>query len=324
MIKKYSKDEDIVKVDHQQALVDFYIKEIEERINDKSKWEKPFIDISAIPKNGKTGKEYSGINILRLASKKFSDSRWFTYNQVNELSKEIDLDLSVIKHSKASYVVKFIETGSKKESEEILDDDEAKGKGKKGFFMYYPVFNGSQIKNLPPEKEIFNNVKPVEEIEKLKKAMEIETGLKFIESGKLTAYYSPSIHTVHMSERKLFKSTEHYYDTLLHEIAHSTGKELGRDMSGTFGTKSYSREELAAEFTSAFMSAKYGLRHNQADHENSIEYLKGWLEVLREDKNALNKAASQASKSVKYQDEILLKYEKRLKLEKSKDVDIQP
>ena len=322
MSKKYSKDEDIVKVDHQQALVDFYIKEIEERINDKSKWEKPFIDITNFPKNGKTGKEYTGINILHLASKKFADSRWYTFNQVNELSKELDLDISIIKGSKASYIVKAIEIDSKKEIEEITEDDEKKGK--KLIFKYFPVFNGTQIKNLPPEKELENKVNWVEDIEKLKIAMESETGLKFIESGKLAAYYSPDSHTVHMSERKFFKSTEHYYDTLLHEIAHSTGKELGRDMSGKYGTKSYAKEELAAEFTSAFMSVKYGLRHNQAEHDNSIEYLKSWLQILKEDKTALNKAAKQASKSVKYQEEIVEKYEKRLKLEKSKDVDIQP
>ena len=152
MSKKYSKDEDIVKVDHQQALVDFYIKEIEERINDKSKWEKPFIDITSFPKNGKTGKEYTGINILHLASKKFADSRWYTFNQVNELSKELDLDISIIKGSKASYIVKAIEIDSKKEIEEITEDDEKKGK--KLIFKYFPVFNGTQIKNLPPEKEI--------------------------------------------------------------------------------------------------------------------------------------------------------------------------
>ena len=74
------------------------------------------------------------------------------------------------------------------------------------------------------------------------------------------------------------------------------GGRLGRDQSGNFGTALYAREELCAELASAFLCAALGIvptvRH--------ADYIGSWLEVLKEDKRAIFKAASQASKAADY------------------------
>lgn len=83
--------------------------------------------------------------------------------------------------------------------------------------------------------------------------------------------------------------------TALHELGHATGhgSRLGRDFSGSFGTKKYAFEELIAEMSAAFCCASLGImptvRH--------ADYIASWLEVLREDNRAIVCAASQASKS---------------------------
>ena len=63
-----------------------------------------------------------------------------------------------------------------------------------------------------------------------------------------------------------------------------------------FGSKSYAKEELVAEMTSAFVCASLGIvptvRH--------ADYLGSWLEVLREDNHAIIRAASAASKAADY------------------------
>lgn len=68
---------------------------------------------------------------------------------------------------------------------------------------------------------------------------------------------------------------------------------LGRDLSGTFGTKNYAFEELVAEMNAAFCCASLGIvptvRHP--------DYIGSWLEVLREDNGAIVRAASQGSKA---------------------------
>ncbi|WP_456299514.1 zincin-like metallopeptidase domain-containing protein [Paracoccus zhejiangensis] len=68
---------------------------------------------------------------------------------------------------------------------------------------------------------------------------------------------------------------------------------MGRDFSGSFGTKKYAFEELVAEMNAAFCCASLGIvptvRH--------ADYIGSWLEVLREDNRAIVRAASQASKA---------------------------
>jgi antirestriction protein ArdC len=79
---------------------------------------------------------------------------------------------------------------------------------------------------------------------------------------------------------------------------HWTGHEsrLNRDLSGSFGSSSYAREELVAEMTGAFVCAALSIvptvRH--------ADYLGSWLEVLREDNRAIVRAASAASKAADY------------------------
>src|SRR3546814_14482977 len=47
----------------------------------------------------------------------------------------------------------------------------------------------------------------------------------------------------------------------LHELTHATGhaKRLNRDLTNSFGSKDYAREELIAEMGSAFLCAALGI-----------------------------------------------------------------
>jgi antirestriction protein ArdC len=74
-----------------------------------------------------------------------------------------------------------------------------------------------------------------------------------------------------------------------------TYRKCQRYHSGSFGSKSYAREELVAEMAGAFVCASLSLgivltvRH--------ADYIGSWLEVLREDNRAIVRAASAASKA---------------------------
>jgi antirestriction protein ArdC len=76
----------------------------------------------------------------------------------------------------------------------------------------------------------------------------------------------------------------------------SAAHRLNRDLSGSFGSASYAREELVAEMTGAFVCAALSIvptvRH--------ADYLGAWLEVLREDNRAIIRTASAASKAADY------------------------
>jgi Antirestriction protein len=111
------------------------------------------------------------------------------------------------------------------------------------------------------------------------------------------AYYLPSLDEVFMPDQSLFHHDEGYYSTLFHELAHSTGhrSRLNREelmQSDGFGGNNYSKEELTAELTAAYLCGITGIRQKTID--NSAAYIKGWLRKLRGDKKFFLNAASQA------------------------------
>src|SRR5258708_8641817 len=117
------------------------------------------------------------------------------------------------------------------------------------------------------------------------------------------AWYSPSSDVVGMPARSLFHSSEEYYATEFHELAHSTGhaKRLHRenfDNPGSFGSESYSKEELIAEMTAAMLCGIAGIEQNTL--ENSAAYLKTWIARLKSDSRLLVSAASQAHKAADF------------------------
>lgn len=62
-----------------------------------------------------------------------------------------------------------------------------------------------------------------------------------------------------------------------------------------FGSPDYSREELVAEMTAAFLCAECGLE--PAVIENSAAYISGWLGKLRKDNTLVVAAGGQAQRS---------------------------
>ena len=304
--------------DYQQELTNKFISRIEEALlyEEKGlKWDKPFFSCIEWPKNALTGEKYHGGNVVALMAEEFSDPRWMTFVQMQEMSKKLDTPLHIRKGSRAAFIMKVVPAYQKDSEGNIIKSEQGKslpilnddGSPKIGF-KWYPVFNCSSIENMPAYIQVTKEIKPVDEIEHLSKALQERTDLKVEHSGVSRAYYSSSKHLVHMPDPNLFKDTEAYSDTLLHEFGHSTGPALGRKMGNGFGTTEYAKEELIAELTSSFMAIELGILHNPSSHENHAAYLKSWLGALKDDKTLITKAATQASKATEFQMEHLTAY----------------
>lgn len=330
--KEYAKTEER---DYQQELTNKYIARIEEAIASEAqglKWDKPFFSCNEWPRNALTGEKYHGSNVATLMTEEFSDPRWMTFVQMQELSKKMEIPLHIKKGSTASYIMKVVPAYQKDDEGHILKNDQEvavpildeNGSPRIGF-KWYPVFNASQVEGIPVYLQNMKEVRPIEEVELLSMALRERTDLKVEHSGVSRAYYSSSKHLVHMPEPSLFKSSEAYADTLLHEFGHSTGPAMGRKMGNGVGSPDYAKEELIAELTSSFMAFELGIPHNPSSHENHVAYLKSWLGALKDDKTLIAKAANQASKATEFQVEHLNAYKltQELKIEQAQEqVDI--
>jgi antirestriction protein ArdC len=270
-----------------EIVTEKIIKQLESGV---APWRKPWT--CQTPVNLLTQKEYRGLNVFTLASQGFPSRFWLTYNQATKLGGRIR------KGEKSSPVI-FWNIG---DEQETTAQDGAKETSRPFLLRYYSVFNLSQAEGIDIPASLLQETRtndPIETCEQIVTNMPVPPA--FEQSDK--AWYSPTNDVVGRPARGLFHSSEEYYATEFHELAHSTGhaKRLRRenfDNPVSFGSESYSKEELIAEMTSAMLCGIAGIE--QRILENSAAYLKTWITRLKSDSRLLVSAASQAQKAADF------------------------
>lgn len=167
---------------------------------------------------------------------------------------------------------------------------------------YSNVFNLSQTEGIDLPESALQRTRtndPIEECERIVAGMPNPPA--FEQSDK--AWYAPSRDVVGMPSIGLFRSSEEYYSTFFHELTHSTGHKsrVGREgfeSVQSFGSESYSREELVAEVGAAMLCGVTGIENRTI--ENSAAYLKTWIERLKSDSRLIVGAASAAQRAADY------------------------
>ena len=99
-------------------------------------------------------------------------------------------------------------------------------------------------------------------------------GVKRI-SGGAEAFDSPSDHTIQVPGCDAYESRELYWNTMFHELGHSTAKSLDRKQGGCFGSSNYAREELVAEICAALCLGRLGIDTESAMLQTAA-YVKSW------------------------------------------------
>ncbi len=247
----------------------------------------------AMPNNAATGRFYSGINILILWGAVIEQSlpgqSWLTFRQA------LSLGGNVRKGERGTTVVyadRFVPDDEKKRARETGDDPQAIP-----FLKRFTVFNAAQCENLPDEIAVAAPPPEPDLIEPRVEALIAATGIDFRIGGN-RAFYAPAHDYVQVPPPQAYFEPINWHRTALHELGHASGhpSRLGRDLSGSFGSKNYAFEELVAEMSAAFCCASFGIvptvRHT--------DYIGSWLDVLKEDNRAIVRAASQASKAADY------------------------
>jgi antirestriction protein ArdC len=246
-------------------------------------WRKPW-SAAGVPVNVRTGRPYRGVNVLLLGLTEHSDPRWGTYKAMRECGGQVR------KGEKATAIVLWKPVTRKGENEngELSEH---------GYLLArcYNVFNAEQCDGLP-ELELSDQSEYVVN----DRAEEVINGYKSgpaLLHGGDRACYSPAKDLVRMPEPESFSSSPEYYQTLFHELIHSTGHEsrLARLEPALFGSDPYAKEELIAELGASMLAGLIGLETSAG--ENSAAYIANWLEALRNDRKLIISAAAAAQKA---------------------------
>jgi len=270
-----------------EIITDKIIKQLESGV---APWRKPWT--CQTPANLITQKEYRGLNVFTLASQGFPSRFWLTFNQATKLGG------SIRKGERSSPVI-FWNIGDERVT---TTQDGTKETSRPFLLRYYSVFNLSQTEKLDIPASLLQETRtndPIEVCEQI--VANMPNPPAFEQSDK--AWYSPFSDVVGMPARDLFHSSEEYYATQFHELAHSTGhaKRLHRENFEnpvSFGSESYSKEELIAEMTAAMLCGIAGIE--QKTLENSAAYLKTWITRLKSDSRLLVSAASHSQKAADF------------------------
>ncbi|AZO34837.1 DUF1738 domain-containing protein [Mesorhizobium sp. M2A.F.Ca.ET.046.02.1.1] len=259
-------------------------------------WVKPWGRAKAslgLPRNAATGRGYSGINILILwgavIERSYPCQSWLTFRQA------LSLGGNVRKGEHGTTIVhadRFIPKDEKERAKQEDAEPQAVP-----FLKRFTVFNVAQCEGLP--EHLYGQPEPLPECEIIPQAEALmHASGADIRIGGDRAFYMPAADFVQLPPQPAFFETINYYRTALHELGHWTGhsSRLARDFSGSFGTKTYAREELVAELTAAFTCSSLGIEPTV----RHADYVASWLEVLREDNRAIFRAASLASKAADF------------------------
>ena len=272
-------------------------------------WHRPWANMGGIlPFNVNTQREYTGIFnplVLMMASSAHGgDNRWSGFAQWAKASNPVRKG----ERGTSIYFPNFVCAVCGEVAPPWLKVCKHKhdltGKDSRNFagFNSCIVFNNQQTRNPLPTVE----VPQVDPTVGYAHAAAVVTACEatIIHDGN-RAFYDKNADSITLPIPGAFRDVSLYWATSLHEHMHWTGHEsrLNREgitkPVGYFGSETYAFEELVAEMGAAFLCMKLGVKHDTL-MDNHAAYLQSWVKGLRDDPNALMKAASLANKGMNY------------------------
>jgi antirestriction protein ArdC len=260
------------------------------------------------PSNLLSLKPYRGINVFLLIAQGFGSPFWLTFKQAQARGGHVR------RGERGTPIVFWrIDPRTEEESEE----EESSSDHRRILLRYYTVFNLEQCESVDvPGAEALEDGAPFDPIPACEAIIAKMTHPPELRHGGERAFYRRSMDLVQLPRPEAFCRPEHYYSTLFHEVAHSTGhpSRLNRfaeeDNPGIFGSPAYAREELVAEMTAAMVCGVLGIAPVKVEAissggeeellESSAAYLRHWMDVLKADTRAVVIAAARAQKAADY------------------------
>lgn len=300
-------------------------------------WRKEWAD-EGFNQQNKENIPYKNNNQLMLFNSAFEnnypDPRWLTFNQIVKNGYKLE------KGSKGEPIAFTTRTQQvlKKDDEgnPILEDGKKQYKTvflDKPILKIYTVFNASKIQGIEPLKllELSDTEKAKMkqqnyiDAEKMVKRFCENNGIAIKEIASDRAFFANGSNekSIVVPLKSQFTNIDTYFATLFHEVAHSTkvldiriNKNTDTEKGNTFGSVNYAKEELTAELTSLYLCKEFNIDSSDLANtkNNSMAYLKGWIEngtLNKEDLSIAMQEAQRATKEI-YKEFLALKQENNL------------
>ena len=256
-------------------------------------WQKTWV--CGLPCSCATGNIYRGVNLILLGLAEHTSKYWVTFNQAKKLK-------GYVKRNEKGSLIVFWNWRTKEEIEKLKAEGKIKNPAR-CFALPHWVYNLDQTEGLKAPNDDLG----IEKKDKIKESEKIIAGFKnapkIQHALQIQPSYMPEIDLINMPHLSQFKSANHYYSTLFHELIHSTGHKsrLDRKFESNESKSqiAYSFEELIAEIGAAFLCAVSGIE-NSKTIDDKASYIAHWKEFLKDDSTAFMRACSEAQKAIDY------------------------
>tara|TARA_R110001592_G_C13187169_1_gene751807 strand:+ start:1692 stop:2546 length:855 start_codon:yes stop_codon:yes gene_type:complete len=252
-------------------------------------WHNPCL--IAQPSNLVTKKAYQGIN--RFVTAVVSDCRgyhsphWATFNQIRTLGGKL-----VDGKGQGVPIIYYKSLTSQKDNEDAQE---------RFVLRHSTVFNLDLVCGIDTSQSD-THAEPQTELSAEAEAV----AARYLNREQLPVThgrpaYLPALDTIRMPQLGEVTSTDEFYSTYFHELAHSTGHpnrlcRFGAQANDFDSREDYSKEELVAEITSAMLCHGCGV-DSQSSIKNSAAYIQGWTRFIQERGDAFLSAVNQAYKA---------------------------
>ncbi|MHA1714141.1 MAG: zincin-like metallopeptidase domain-containing protein [Promethearchaeota archaeon] len=235
----------------------------------------------------------------------FSSTRWITEERLHRIGGSLKDESSLPTEIYGVFENKNYER-EMKEYNKLSDEEKKKVRKPLEYFMrIYYVYNLDQC--VLPEN-FKRRSKVNEDAEKIISRMKNKPEFKYYQGA---SYYILEKDEIHLPARSDFSTVSGYYSTLFHELAHATGhpKRLNRKtlvgVKKGFNDENYSKEELIAELTNAYLCALCGMTtsrdyKHENEKENIAKYILYWIKILKAEPQFLVVASNYANQAANY------------------------
>ena len=257
-----------------------------------------------LPANVDTGRSYSGGNSLHLAAvqqkRGYGDVRWGTYRQIQARGGQVR------KGERGTRILSF------QDHRKIAVNDERgrPSQGRRGQARLPPrapararrpaVHRVQRRAGRRPAGPAAPTAEPLWKVHQNAERVLEDSGVPVRHVAGDRAFYNLNRDEIVLPERGQFPSANHYYQTALHELGHSTGHPermnratLTQGIADGFGSPAYAKEELRAEISAMMTGERVGVGH---DPSRGAAYVEGWVAALEEDPREIRRAAADAQK----------------------------
>ena len=237
-------------------------------------WQKPWAPGERVlPANVDTDRSYRGGNSLHLAAvqqeRGYGDVRWGTYRQIQARGGQVRKGetgtriLSFQDHKRTQVTDERGRPRRDGEGKRVYRYERLKAP----FVRQYTVFNAEQADGLPARST--PTPEPLWKTHQEAERVLEDGGVPIRHVAGDRAFYNLNRDEVVLPERGQFPSANHYYQTALHELGHSTGhpermnrETLVEGIKTGFGSPDYAKEELRAEISAMMTGERVGVGHD--------------------------------------------------------------